>query len=170
MKLNRFSIAKFLRLFKGGVIENLICFDMRGERGQKRPKTFRRLLWTVPRIKLKVGNVAQQTFFPRLKVSKFQKQILLFSFEPKKERNYFLISTLASIMSQIKKIIMRYYNRGIIFLIWSILDPYSRYQKINFVRFLVQMRTITFAFKIYWPLNSYRMWSKNPFSPWTLNL
>ena len=31
-----------------------------------------------------------------LKVSKFQKQIFLFSFEPKNERNYFLISALAS--------------------------------------------------------------------------
>ena len=31
-----------------------------------------------------------------LKVSKFQKQIFLFSFEPKNKRNYFLISTLAS--------------------------------------------------------------------------
>ena len=29
-------------------------------------------------------------------VSKFQKQIFLFSFEPKDERNYFLISALAS--------------------------------------------------------------------------
>ena len=31
-----------------------------------------------------------------LKVSKFQKQIFLFSFEPKNEQNYFLISALAS--------------------------------------------------------------------------
>ena len=31
-----------------------------------------------------------------VKVSKFQKQIFLFSFEPKKEQNYFLISALAS--------------------------------------------------------------------------
>ena len=31
-----------------------------------------------------------------LKVSKFRKQILLFSFEPKNEQNYFLISALAS--------------------------------------------------------------------------
>ena len=31
-----------------------------------------------------------------VKVSKFQKQIFLFSFEPKNKRNYFLISTLAS--------------------------------------------------------------------------
>ena len=38
-----------------------------------------------------------------LKVSKFQKQIFLFSFEPKNERNYFLDSALASEMSEIKK-------------------------------------------------------------------
>ena len=31
-----------------------------------------------------------------LKVSKFRKQIFLFPFEPKNERNYFLISALAS--------------------------------------------------------------------------
>ena len=31
-----------------------------------------------------------------LKVSKFQKQFFLFSFEPKNKRNYFLISALAS--------------------------------------------------------------------------
>ena len=38
-----------------------------------------------------------------LKVCKFQKQILLFSFEPKNKRNYFLISALASKTGQIKK-------------------------------------------------------------------
>ena len=38
-----------------------------------------------------------------LKVSKFRKQIFLFSFERKNERNYFLNSALASKMSQIKK-------------------------------------------------------------------
>ena len=38
-----------------------------------------------------------------LKVSKFQKQFFMFSFEPKNERNYFLNSTLASKMGQIKK-------------------------------------------------------------------
>ena len=38
-----------------------------------------------------------------LKVSKFQKQIFLFSFEPKNERNCFLNSVLASKMSQSKK-------------------------------------------------------------------
>ena len=31
-----------------------------------------------------------------LKVSKFQKQLFMLSFEPKNERNYFLISALAS--------------------------------------------------------------------------
>ena len=36
-----------------------------------------------------------------LKVSKFQKQIFLFSFEPKNKRNYFLNSALASKMGQI---------------------------------------------------------------------
>jgi len=38
-----------------------------------------------------------------LKVSKFQKKIFLFSFEPKNKRNYFLNSALASKMSQIKQ-------------------------------------------------------------------
>ena len=37
-----------------------------------------------------------------LKVRKFQKQIILFSFEPKNDQNHFLNSDLASKMSQIK--------------------------------------------------------------------
>ena len=45
-----------------------------------------------------------------LKVSKFQKQIVLFSFEQKNERNYFLNSALASKMSQIKKMKALYYS------------------------------------------------------------
>ena len=44
-----------------------------------------------------------------LKVSKFQKQIFLFSIEPKNEQNYFLNSALASKMSQIKKMKALYY-------------------------------------------------------------
>ena len=44
-----------------------------------------------------------------IKVSKFQKQIFLFSFEPKNEQNYFLNSSLASKMSQIKKMKVRFY-------------------------------------------------------------
>ena len=44
-----------------------------------------------------------------LKVSKFQKQSFLISFEPKKERNYFLKFALASKISQIKKMKALYY-------------------------------------------------------------
>ena len=40
--------------------------------------------------------------FMKLKVSKFQKQIFLFSREAKNERNYVLNSALASKMGQIK--------------------------------------------------------------------
>ena len=48
------------------------------------------------------------------KVSKVQKQIFLFSFEPKNEQNYFLNSALASKMSQIKKMKALYYiNYGV---------------------------------------------------------
>ena len=39
----------------------------------------------------KISYIAQLTF---LKASKFQKQIFLFSFEPKTKLNYFLISAL----------------------------------------------------------------------------
>ena len=37
------------------------------------------------------------------KISEFQMQIFLFSFEPKNERNHFLNSALASKMDQMKK-------------------------------------------------------------------
>jgi hypothetical protein len=48
--------------------------------------------------------------FKELMVSKFQKQIFLFSFEPKFKQNYFLISPLGSKMGQIKKIMpLSYY-------------------------------------------------------------
>ena len=40
---------------------------------------------------------------------KVQKQILLFTFEPKKKQNYFLIIALASKMGQIKKMKAFYY-------------------------------------------------------------
>ena len=51
-------------------------------------------------------------FLIYLKVSTFQKQIFLISFEPKNKRNYFLNSVLASKMSQINKkegILLYYY-------------------------------------------------------------
>ena len=61
---------------------------------------------------------------PLLKVSKYRKQILKFSFEPKNERN---ISAL------------------------NVYEVRAEIQK-KFVRFLVQMKTLEFAFDIYWPL------------------
>ena len=54
-----------------------------------------------------------------LKVSKFPKQIFLFSFEPKNKQNYFLNSALASKMSQIKKMKALYFI-GILFRGYSI--------------------------------------------------
>ena len=42
------------------------------------------------------GQKDLQFFLNTLKVSKFQKQIFMISFEPKNEQNYFLISALAS--------------------------------------------------------------------------
>ena len=48
-------------------------------------------------------------FYAALKVSKFQKQIFLFSFKAKNERNYFLNSVLASKLSEIKKMKALYY-------------------------------------------------------------
>ena len=45
----------------------------------------------------------------RIKVSKFRKQIFLFSFEPKNERNYFLISALASKKSSNQKTLLYNY-------------------------------------------------------------
>ena len=42
----------------------------------------------------RITNWLNQTRMKILKVSKFQKQILLFSFESKTERNYFLISAM----------------------------------------------------------------------------
>ena len=47
--------------------------------------------------------------FFEIKVRKFQKQILLFWFEPKNKQNNFLISALASKMGEIKKIMARHH-------------------------------------------------------------
>ena len=59
-----------------------------------------------PLLTTYLPNVDIGEVFPSLlvlvKVSKFQKQIFLSLFEPKKERNYFLNSSLASKMSLIK--------------------------------------------------------------------
>ena len=69
-------------------------------------------------LSLYTGNVTRfMTLWVRwfkllIKVSKFQKQIFLFSFEPKYEPNFFLNSALASKMSQMKA----YWILGIYFL------------------------------------------------------
>ena len=47
------------------------------------------------------GDIDPNVINYMLKVSKFQKQILFFSFAPKNVRNYFLISALASKTGQI---------------------------------------------------------------------
>jgi hypothetical protein len=64
-----------------------------------------------------------------LKVSKFQKKIFLFSFEPKNKRNYFLISALAYKMSQIKtnERALSYYIKGVFYTIEAFIflfDPF----------------------------------------------
>ena len=89
-----------------------------------------------------------------IKVSKFQKQILLFLFEWKHKRNYFLNFALASKMSQIKKwrhfiILIRGYliqcNRDIIFFYLTHFRSFGQKSKHIIVQFLVQMRTRKFV-------------------------
>ena len=75
----------------------------------------------------------------RPRVSKFHKQIFLFSFEPKNEQNHFLISALASKNGLIQKkwrlfiILFRGYLTYLIgtfiFLIWLISNPLGRNKK-----------------------------------------
>ena len=59
----------------------------------------------------KFTQMFKQMSFPNtyVKVSKSQKQILKFSFEPKNERQYFCISALASKMGQIIKIMAHFH-------------------------------------------------------------
>ena len=52
---------------------------------------------------MRMSDLYLQRITRPLKVSKFQKQILLFSFEPKNEQNYIVNSAVASKMNQIKK-------------------------------------------------------------------
>jgi hypothetical protein len=65
------------------------------------------------------GDIDPNVINYMLKVSKFQKQILFFSFAPKTERKYFLISVLASKTGPIKTMKALYH-----------LDPEGRNQKI----------------------------------------
>ena len=111
----------------------------------------------------------QLVLWGSLKVSKFQKQIFLFSFEPKNDQNYFLNSALASKMSQIKKMKAHYYiNKGYLiqwrhqFFYLTHFKTLGQKSKNNFVLFLVQMRTRKFAFEINWPLAGPTKWSFQP--------
>ena len=68
--------------------------------------------------------------FSLLKVSKFQKQIFLFSFPPKNQQNYFLISALASEMGRIKKIESLDLFFSLFLFVSYILALQGRYRKI----------------------------------------
>ena len=84
-------------------------------------------------------------------MSRFQKQIFLFLFEPKNEENYFLNSALVSKMFQIKQNegTLLYQLGGIQGIIYYLTHFRSLGQKSknNLVRFWVHMRTRKFAFK-----------------------
>ena len=60
-------------------------------------------------MSLKSWKIKRNESFLAAKVSKSQKQILKFSFEPKTEQKYFCIFALASKMGQIKKMIVHYH-------------------------------------------------------------
>ena len=82
-----------------------------------------------------IWNLSSMYYSKPVKVSKLQKHIFLFSFEPKTERNYFLNSALGS------KFFYLTHFRSL-----------RQKSKNNFVRFLVQMRLRKFAFEIHWTL------------------
>jgi hypothetical protein len=63
---------------------------------------------SVPNFSKEV-DIFHRVFKNVLKVSKSQKQVLKFSFEPKNERKYFCNSALVSKMGQIKKIMAHYH-------------------------------------------------------------
>ena len=97
-----------------------------------------------------------------LKVSKFQKQIILSSHSPKNQRNFSHFSALASKKSwkivqtqdESTKILIWYYLtqwNSFIALIRPLLKVRAKNVK-NFVGFLGNEKTRLFAFEIYWPL------------------
>ena len=88
------------------------------------------------------------------KASKSRKEILKFSFEPTSEKNIFCISALDSKKRSNKK--KNYTSNWRILIILNI--PHSFYRtgqkyKNIFIHFLAQMKTLKFAFEIYWPLH-----------------
>ena len=101
-----------------------------------------------------------------IKVSKSQK----FSFEPKYERKYFCISALASksekwwnqekhmyfmMINSIKIVFLCFYFlfRPLYRSFFHFLKLGQKYKK-SLIRFFVQMKTLEFAFEIYWPLET----------------
>ena len=112
------------------------------------------------------ANFTNTTFqkipIPHLKVSKFQKQIILSSHSPKNQRNFSHFSALASKKSwkivqtqdeSTKILIWCYWTQwnSFIALIRPLLNARAKNVK-NFVGFLGNEKTRLFAFKIYWPL------------------
>ena len=101
-----------------------------------------------------------------LKVSKFQKQIILSSHSPKNQRNFSHFSALASKKSW--KIVQTQ-DESTKILIWCYLTQWNSFIALirpllkaraknvkNFVGFLGNEKTRLFAFEIYWPLETYR--------------
>ena len=97
-----------------------------------------------------------------LKVSKFQKQIILSSHSPKNQRNFSHFSALASKKSW--KIVQTQ-DESTKILIWCYLTQWNSFIALirpllkaraknvkNFVGFLGNEKTRLFAFEIYWPL------------------
>ena len=97
----------------------------------------------------------------QLKVSKSREQILKFPFTPKIEQKYFCISALAYKKRSNQKGSVREskenppssgINCPYVFDLTSFLRLGQKHKNI-FVRFLVQMKTLKFAFEIYWPVD-----------------
>ena len=99
-----------------------------------------------------------------LKVSKFQKQIILSSHSPKNQRNFSHFSALASKKSW--KIVQTQ-DESTKILIWCYLTQWNSFIALirpllkaraknvkNFVGFLGNEKTRLFAFEIYWPLGN----------------
>ena len=90
-----------------------------------------------------------------------RKQISLFSFDPKTEQKYFLISALASKKRSDQKNKGTLYHLGLFNIIINYIIKFfdlNSFERLGqkskniFVRFLVQMRTRKFAFEINWHL------------------
>ena len=107
-----------------------------------------------------------------LKVSKFQKQIILSSHSPKNQRNFSHFSALASKKSW--KIVQTQ-DESTKILIWCYLTQWNSFIALirpllkaraknvkNFVGFLGNEKTRLFAFEIYWPLVLLAKWEWLP--------